>query len=79
MEVNEKIKEILIKKLAVDAQELTLDAHLQDDLGADSLLLLTIAGAISQHFKIALVVDDLVNLDSVEELVELVQTKVEKI
>ena len=37
MSVFDKVKEIIVKELKVDAEKVTLEASLKDDLGADSL------------------------------------------
>ena len=36
MAVFDKVKEIIINELKVDADKITLDTNLKDDLGADS-------------------------------------------
>ena len=37
MSIFEKVQEIIVKELKVDAAKVTLEASLKDDLGADSL------------------------------------------
>ncbi|MFQ5772126.1 MAG: acyl carrier protein, partial [bacterium] len=37
MALNEKVKEIIVEQLGVDANEVTEEASFIDDLGADSL------------------------------------------
>ena len=37
MEVFNKVKEIIVEELNVDAEKVTLEASLKDDLGADSI------------------------------------------
>jgi acyl carrier protein len=71
-----QIRGIIAKELAVDEQVVVAEAHLVDDLGADSLGLLTLAEAISAHYGIELLADDLVDMENVGELIKLVESKV---
>jgi acyl carrier protein len=70
------IRAIIAKELALDEQEVVPDAHLLDDLGADSLAVLTLAEAISAHYGITLIVDDLVDMENIGELIKCVESKV---
>ncbi len=76
MEFFSEIKDIIVKELAVDEKEVLSEAHLQDDLGADSVALLNLAAAISDQYEIEILSDELVELENVDELVKLVETKV---
>ena len=42
MDLFAEIKEIIVKELALDEEAVIPEAHLQDDLGADSLALLNL-------------------------------------
>ena len=76
MELFSELKEIIAMELAVDESTVVSEAHLQDDLGADSLGILNIAEAIADKYKIAIVADDLVDIANVGELVEMVKAKI---
>jgi len=76
MELFSEIKSILEKILAVDAEAMTKDAHLQFDLGADSLALLTLSVAISKKYSIELLAEDIVELENIGELLALVESKI---
>ena len=76
MELFNELKEIIAKELAIDESTVTPEAHLQDDLGADSLGILNIAEAIADKYKIAIMADDLVDAANVGELVEMVKAKI---
>lgn len=76
MDIFSEIKKILVKQLAVDEGEVALEAHLQDDLGADSLGLLTLAEALSERYEIEVVGDDLVELENLSELVKLLESRI---
>ncbi len=76
MELFSEIKAIIEKKFAVDAEAVTKDAHLQLDLGADSLALLNLSVAISEKYGIELLVEDIVELENIGELISLVESKI---
>jgi acyl carrier protein len=76
MELYAEIKEIIVRELALDKEEVVSEAHLQDDLGADSLALLNLAEAIETRYGIEIQGDDLVDLANLGELVKLVESKI---
>ena len=76
MELFPEIKTMIVRILAVDAEAVTKDAHLQCDLGADSLALLTLSVAISEKYSVELLTEDIVELESIGELVSLVESKI---
>lgn len=76
MTVYTEIREIIGRELAVEEEIIVSGAHLQDDLGADSLGLLNLAAAIGEKYGIEFLGDDLVDLESVDALISLVQSKV---
>ncbi len=76
MDLFSEIKNMIEKMLAVDAESVTKDAHLQFDLGADSLALLTLSIAISEKYGIELLEEDVVELENVGELISLVESKI---
>ena len=76
MTLYDEIKEIITAQLALDREVVVPEAHLQDDLGADSLGLLNLAEAIDARYGIELQGDDLVDIANVDELVKLVESKI---
>ena len=52
MDLYDEIKEIIVTELALDKEVVVPEAHLQDDLGADSLGLLNLAEAIDARYGI---------------------------
>jgi acyl carrier protein len=76
MTLYEEIKEMIKAELAVDDEVVVPEAHLQDDLGADSLGLLNLAEAIDARYGLQLQGDDLVDIPNVGELVALVESKI---
>ena len=76
MELYPEIKIMIEKMLAVDAEAVTKDAHLQFDLGADSLALLTLSIAISEKYGIELLGDEIIELENIGELISLIESKI---
>ncbi len=76
MELFSEIKTMIAKKLAVDAEAVTKDAHLLFDLGADSLAILNLSVEISEKYGIELLAEDIVELENIGELTSLVESKI---
>jgi len=76
MTLYDEIREMITTELALDREVVVPEAHLQDDLGADSLGLLNLAEAIDARYGIDLQGDDLVDIANVGELVKLVESKI---
>jgi acyl carrier protein len=50
--VFEKVKEILIEELSVEAEEVTMESNIKDDLDADSLDVVQVVMAVEEAFEI---------------------------
>ena len=50
MEIFSEIKKMLVKELALDDEAVVPEAHLQDDLGADSLDTVELVMALEEEF-----------------------------
>ena len=76
MEIFSEIKDIIAKELALDEEAVVPEAHLQDDLGADSLALLNLTELIGKRYDIGITGDDLVEINSISELVQLIESRI---
>ena len=76
MELFSEIKEMIVQLLAIEEEEVTEDAHLQFDLGADSLALMNLSMSINKKYSLELLIDDMVELENVGELISLVESKI---
>ncbi len=76
MELFSEIKMVIAKLLAIDAEEITKESHLHFDLGADSLALVNLAIAISEKYGIEILDEDLVELDNIDQLISLVDSRI---
>ncbi len=50
--VFEKVKEILIEELGVEAEEVSMESNIKDDLDADSLDIVQVVMAVEEAFEI---------------------------
>ncbi len=65
----EKIKEILVENLALGEDEVTLEADIQEDLGADSLDIMEIVICVKDEFDITIEDEEIQNMQTVNDLV----------
>ena len=75
MDLFDEIRPMVAKVLAVREADVETGAHLQDDLGADSLALLNLAEALNKQYGIDIQGDDMAELENVGALVELVSSR----
>ena len=68
-----KISEIIAEELSVSKEEIALETHLQDDLGADSLDAVELVMTIEEEFEIAIPDDETQNLKTVGDIVRFVE------
>jgi len=71
--VFEKIKEILAAKLDVDAEEMSLDTKIADDLGADSLDVVELLMAIEDEFDVEIPDEEIEKLKTIGDVVDYIQ------
>jgi acyl carrier protein len=76
MDVYGEIRGMIAKELMIEEEEIVPDADLQDDLGADSLGLLSLSEAIAARYGIELIADDLVDARTVGELAGLIESRI---
>lgn len=65
----EKVQEILVDKLGVDASEIKLESSIQDDLGADSLSVMEIVMSVEEEFGISVPEEELMSIQTVQDIV----------
>ncbi len=76
MDLYKEIKEMIVKALAIEEEEVQPEAHLQDDLGADSLAILNLAEAIGERYGIEIEGDDILDAENMNGIVAFVEAKI---
>ena len=68
MDVEAKVKEIIVQQLGVDADKVTAEASFVDDLGADSLDVVELVMALEDAFDIEVPDEDVENIRTVGDV-----------
>lgn len=71
--VFEKIRGLLAEQLDADAESITLDTNIADDLGADSLDVVELLMAIEDEFEVEIPDEEIENLKTVGAVVDYIQ------
>ncbi|MEE4662218.1 MAG: acyl carrier protein [Halieaceae bacterium] len=71
--VFETLQKIIVDELGVDANEVTIDANINDDLGADSLDAVELIMAIEDEFDISVSDEVAQELKTVRQIVEYIE------
>ena len=71
--VFEKLQGIIVEVLGVEKEEVTLEANLNDDLGADSLDAVELVMAIEDEFEIKVSDEVAQKLQTVQQIVDFIQ------
>lgn len=75
-ELLDALRDVLVEKLKVDGAKVQLQANLYDDLGLDSIDLMTAVMAMEERFGIEISDDELEQVTSVGDAVRLLGEKV---
>ncbi|MGH2720115.1 MAG: acyl carrier protein [Actinomycetota bacterium] len=75
-ELLDALRDVLVEKLKVDGTKVQLQANLYDDLGLDSIDLMTAVMAMEERFGIEISDDELEQVTSVGDAVRLLGEKV---
>lgn len=73
LEIKNKIKEAIANVSDIDLEDIPDEASFKDDLGLDSLVLLEISVDIELQFGLEVSEEDLANLHTLQDAVDLVQ------
>jgi acyl carrier protein len=75
-ELESRLYALLADQLGIAITDITATSSLSLELGADSMELIAIAGEIEEEFEITIQDEELEKVRTVEELCELVKSKV---
>ncbi len=76
-EVLQKVRELIADKLSIDVNEVTEEASLIDDLGADSLDLVDLVMVFEEEFNIKIEDEELEKIKTVKDVVDGIMAKME--
>ena len=71
--VFDKIREILAEQLDADAEEMTAETKIGEDLGADSLDVVELLMSIEDEFEVEIPDEEIENLKTIGDVVEYIQ------
>jgi len=74
--VFDKIKEILALQLDANADDMTMDTKITDELGADSLDIVEMIMSVEDEFNIEILDDQLEGLKTIGDVVEYIQNAI---
>lgn len=75
MEVNSKLKEIIVEQLSVDEDRIKAESSFIDDLGADSLDIVELVMTMEEKFDLEIPDEDAEGLKTVGDAVSYLKTK----
>ena len=76
--VFEKVRDILCEQLDVDEEKVTMEANITDDLGADSLDLMSMLGEAEEEFDVEVPDEEVENIKTVGDIVKFIESHVEE-
>ena len=70
----ERVKNVIVDQLSVDADEVTLEASFVDDLGADSLDVVELIMGLETEFDIEIPDEDAEKISTVDDAAEYIKS-----
>ena len=70
----EQVRDIIVETLGCDAEQVTMDASLADDLGADSLASVELVMALEDEFGIEIPDEDAEKITTVQNAIDYANT-----
>jgi|688.fasta_scaffold471316_2 acyl carrier protein len=74
----EKLKKIIANQLGIEPNSISLENKIVDDLGTDSLDIVEIVMDVENAFSIKIEDEEYQDADTVQKIVDLINTKIEK-
>lgn len=71
--VEDRVRDIIVQELGVDAEQVSTDAKFVDDLGADSLDIVELIMAFEDEFDIKIPDEDAENIGTVKKAVDYIE------
>ena len=73
--VEERVKEIIVEQLSVEAEKVVLEASFINDLGADSLDTVELVMAFEEKFELEIPDEDAEKITTVQEAINYIEEK----
>ena len=73
----EKVKSIIVDQLDVDEEKVTMNANIQEDLGADSLDIVDLVMSFEDEFDLEIPDDQVETIKTVGDVVKFIEEKTE--
>ena len=74
--VFEKVKNLFVDELGIDAEKVTMEAKLEEDLDIDSLGIVEVVMAFEDEFEIEIDDEELTDVGTVGQAVNLLHSKI---
>ncbi len=74
--IEEKIKEVIVEQLDITEEECVPDASFIDDLGADSLDIVELIMAMEDHFNLEISDEDLEKIRTVRDITDYIKERI---
>ena len=71
----EKIRDLIVEEVGVDADQVTMEASFKNDLNIDSLDLFEMVMALEEEFDVEIPSEDLEKMDTVGDIVDYIESK----
>ena len=76
MEINfENVRDIIVNTLSCEADQVTMETNLFEDLEADSLEAVELSMALEEAFGVGIADEDMANIKTVNDIVEYIKSK----
>lgn len=75
MSTFEKVKEMLVDKLGISEDKVTLDSEIIKDLGADSLDLVEMILSLEENFGVTISDEQTESIKTVKDIVDIIDNK----
>jgi len=76
--IEEKVKDIIVEQLGVNAEQVTTNASFIEDLGADSLDTVELVMAFEEEFGVEVPDEDAEKLQSVGDVIKYIEEKADQ-
>ncbi len=75
--VFDKVRSIIVNQLDVDEDKVTMNANIQEDLGADSLDVVDLVMSFEEEFDVEIPDEQVENIKTVGDIVKYIEEKTE--